>query len=88
MKKQFIEIVFVLAALFAAAVTIAAVAASDADSGSVPLGSRPGAYPPPVIVAAPDQFPWWRMPALPEQSNRTKVPPVLVISPYPGPVGR
>lgn len=86
MKSQSIEILFVLIALLAAAVSIAAVDMNGDLSASNSVDAKPGSYPPPAVVAAPPQFPWWKMPLLPEQSYRIKVPPVFVLpDPYPAP---
>lgn len=40
----------------------------------------PHPYPPPPFgsIQAPTNFPWWRMPTLPEESHRITVPPVFV----------
>lgn len=84
MKTHSIEILLIVAALIAALVTIAAVDIKGDLAASNSVTAKPGIYPPPAIVA-PEQFPWFKMPQLPEQSYQIRVPPFLIPAPYPGP---
>jgi len=93
MKSQLLEIGFVALTLVAALVSVSAVGAKgDLSSSNAPLayaGGYPGgyppggiypggAYPPPwLVLVAPTQFPWDRMPTLPWQARWEQVPPVF-----------
>jgi len=95
MKSQAIEVLFILIALFAAVVSVAAVdLQEDGIASNAPAAypaSYPGiAYPPPLdVIVAPTQFPWWNMPTLPPPARWERVPPVFRLPSQldqPGPV--